>query len=83
MTDHEYDLVALFEECDDEDVVDIEIDEQIPEGQKINSAHTPVKAPHPKTQRKSNQNPSDESVCEAILLAVQTLTTKTDQQTEL
>ncbi len=46
-------------------------------------AHTPVKAPHPKKQRKSNQTPSDESVREAILLAVQTLTTKMDQPTEL
>ena len=58
MDDHNYDLAALHEACDDEDVADIEIDEQIPKGQKLNLAHTPVKSPHPKKTKDRRSKPS-------------------------
>lgn len=62
MNDHNYDLAAFHEACNDEDVADIQIAEQIPKGRKINLAHTPVKSPHHKKQKKGNQNPLDDSV---------------------
>uniref|UniRef100_A0A3P9JJZ9 Reverse transcriptase domain-containing protein n=1 Tax=Oryzias latipes TaxID=8090 RepID=A0A3P9JJZ9_ORYLA len=48
----------------------------------VNLAHTPVKAPHPKKQKKgSGQNLQDESMFERIMEAVAALTEKVDMQT--
>lgn len=84
MDDHDYGLGALPVAGDDGDseVVDIDIDEQISKAEKINLAHTPIKSPHPKKQKKSNKDPHD-CIGDTILLAVNSLTTKMDTQTEL
>lgn len=54
MIDHDYDLKALREVCNDGNIADIEVDEKTAKEQKVNMAHTPVKGPKPKKCKSSN-----------------------------
>lgn len=83
MTDHQYcNLKGLREACDDGDIEEIEIDEVTPKEQRINLTHTPIKSPNPKKPRQHKEKEEDNTRA-AILHAVQALTRKMDEQTEL
>lgn len=82
MMDHDYDRTALREPCDDEDIVEME--EEASKVQKKNTSHTPIKSPNPKKIRKqSDRKDEEDSTSFAILQAVQALSQKMDEQTEL
>lgn len=78
MEDQDYKLAPLMVV-----MTDTEIDEQMSKTDKINQLHTPMKSPHPREQRKGNQNPHGGCTGGTILQAVNTLTVKMDTQTEL
>lgn len=83
MSDHKYNLAALHEACDDFDVeVEIEAEQHSSKEDKINKEHTPIKQPNPKKQRHQSEI-EDVNTSAAILHAVQALTRKMDEQTEL
>ena len=79
MTDHDYNLNALRKACEDSDIEDIEVDESSSKKSKINPTHTPIKSPNPKKMTEKDNSEIDA----AILPAVQALTGKVDEQTEL
>lgn len=79
MTDHEYNLTALCEACEDGDIEDIEVDESSSKKSKINPTHMPIKSPNPKKMKEKDNS----EISAAILHAVQTLTGKVDEPTEL
>lgn len=79
MGEHSYDRAVLLEACDIGDVEEIEIDQPSKE-QKVGRDHTPLNSPLPKKMKSSG---IEESTGEAILHAVQALTKKMEEQTEL
>lgn len=79
MSEHGYDRAVLLEACDVGDIEEIEIDQSSTD-RKISRDHTPLKSPHPK---KMKQSDIEESTGAAILHAVQALTQKMEEQTEL
>lgn len=79
MTDHDYNLTALRKACEDSDIEDIEVDESSSKKSKINPTHTPIKSPKPKKMKEKDNT----EIGAAILHAVQALTGKVDEQTEL
>lgn len=81
MTYNHYDSV-LREACGDSDIEDIEM-EQNPKENRRNLSHTPIKSPNPKKLRRASDNEDDENASAAILHAIQVLTKKMDEQTEL
>ncbi|KAF5888126.1 cytoplasmic dynein 2 heavy chain 1-like protein [Clarias magur] len=82
--DHDYNLSVPREECDDEDIEDLEVDDKISKDVKINWAHTPTKSLNPKKARVARaQSLEDEDTAAAILHAVNALTQKMDEQTAL
>lgn len=83
MSDHNYNLTALHEACEDSDIEDIEVDESSSKESKINLTHTPIKSPDPKKKKGNDNSKDNENIGAAILHAVQALTEKVDEQTEL
>lgn len=82
VTDHDYNLVVLSEACDDADIHDICVDK----GQNINWGHTPPKAPNPKKAKSpgdGHTQTTKDSTSDTILQAIQALSGKIDEQTEL
>lgn len=82
MSDHDYNLKALREACDDSDIEDIDVD-QTPKESRRNVNHTPIKSPKPKKLRGVSDQKEEEGASAAILHAIQVLTNKMDIQTEL
>ncbi len=83
MSDHDYTLTALCEACGDSDIEDIEVDENSPKESRINLTHTPIKIPKPKKLKGKDNRKEEENISAVILHAVQVLTGKVDEQTEL
>lgn len=83
MADHDYNLTVLHEACDDSDIEDNEVDESSSKTSKINPTHTPIKSPNPKKMKGKDNRKDDGNIGAAILHAVQVLTGKVDEQTEL
>lgn len=83
MADYDYNLTALREACDDSDIEDIEVDESSSKASKIDPTHTPIKSPNPKKMKGKDNRKDDGNIGATILHAVQVLTGKVDEQTEL
>ncbi|XP_033980800.1 uncharacterized protein si:ch211-196c10.15 [Trematomus bernacchii] len=81
MTDHDYNLKVLREACDDSDIEDMEADNS--KGHKINRDHTPTKGPNPKKSKVHGETQMAEDSNSTILQAIQVLSGKMDEQTEL
>lgn len=76
--DHEYNMNALIEACDEE-----EVEAMMEETAKIRHEHTPVPSPNPKKVRKQEKVKSkqdDEITNEVIFDAIQTLIKRFDEQ---
>ncbi|KAK5883614.1 hypothetical protein CesoFtcFv8_019919 [Champsocephalus esox] len=81
MTDHDYNLKVLREACDDSDIEDMEADNS--KGHNINWDHTPTKGPNPKKSKVHGETQMAEDSSSTILQAIQVLSGKMDEQTEL
>ncbi|KAF5897336.1 uncharacterized protein DAT39_012951, partial [Clarias magur] len=82
--DHDYNLSVPREECDDDDIEDLEVDNKTSKDDKINWAHTPTKSQNPKKVRVArDRSLEDEDTAAAILQAVNALTQKMDEQMAL
>lgn len=87
-SDHDYNLIALREACDDEMIDEIEVDQYktiedkgLSKEDKVNWDHTPIK--NKKTKRcKVQDDHAKEDTVNAVLRAVQELTQKMDDQTQ-
>lgn len=87
-SDHDYNLIALREACDDEIIDEIEVDQYktiedkgLSKEDKVNWDHTPIK--NKKTKRSKVQDDhAKEDTVNAVLRAVQELTQKMDDQTQ-
>lgn len=76
MSDHNYNLAALHEACDDFDIEgEMEAEQHSSKEDKINKEHTPIKQPNPKKKRHQSEI-EDVNTGAAILHAVQALTKK-------
>lgn len=82
MSDHEYTLTALPEPRGDSDIEDIEVDKNSPKESRVNPTHTPIKSPKPKKLKGRDDKKEEENIS-AVLHAIQVLTGKVDEQTEL
>lgn len=83
MSDHNYDMAALHEACDGSDIEEgVEAGLHSSKEGKINKEHTPIKQPNSKKIRHRRES-EDVNSGAAILQAVQVLTKKMDEQTEL
>ncbi|XP_078790757.1 uncharacterized protein LOC144986724 [Oryzias latipes] len=82
MDEHDYYSQSDIHEMTEEAVEVTTGDGERSKEKLVNLAHTPVKAPHPKKQKKGcGQNLQDESMFERIMEAVAALTEKVDMQT--
>ncbi|KAF5889057.1 uncharacterized protein DAT39_021242, partial [Clarias magur] len=82
--DHDYNLSVPREECDDDAIEDLEVDDKTSKDDKINWGHTPTKSPNPKKVRVARaRSLENEDTAAAILHAVNALTQKMDEQMAL
>ncbi|KAJ7992778.1 hypothetical protein DPEC_G00282230 [Dallia pectoralis] len=83
MSDHNYNLSDLHEACGDSDIEEeMDAKQHSCKKDKINKDHTPVKQPYPKKLRRQREV-EDTTTDSVILQAIQALTKKMDEQTEL
>ncbi|KAI2643982.1 DNA replication factor Cdt1 [Labeo rohita] len=78
LTDHDYNLTALREACEEE-----EIEEMEEENRKMSHNHTPLPSPNPKKMKSKNQDVGKqrgEITNETSLDAIQTLIKRFDEQ---
>lgn len=78
LTEHNYNLTALREACEEE-----EIEEMEEENQKMSHDHTPLPSPNPKKIKPRNQDVGKQPgkiTNETILDAIQTLIKRFDEQ---
>ncbi len=81
MSDHDYNLIALREACDEDMIEEIEVDQAMSKEDKVNWDHTPIK--NKKTKRSKVQDDhAKEDTVNAVLRAVHELTQKMDNQTQ-
>ncbi|KAJ7985654.1 hypothetical protein DPEC_G00354300 [Dallia pectoralis] len=80
MTDHDYNLASRHEASDDGD---IEVEEDTSKQHRINVSHTPIKSPLPKKKKTKSDEGEQDNTSAVILQAVQALSRKMDEQTEL
>ncbi|CAK6977234.1 hypothetical protein DPX16_6080, partial [Scomber scombrus] len=81
LTDHDYNLTALREACDEEEVDEMEAIEE--ENQKMLHDHTPLPSPNPKKSKPKTQDTNKQLVeitNETIFNAIQALIKRFDEQ---